>query len=427
MEIIIPFGMFFILMFATVSIPVTFLVISIVAYVFMTDIPLVSMAQTMAYNLRSYVLTSILFFVFAGNVMVRGRLSTILINLANALIGSIPGGLAITGILACGLFGAISGSSTAAMAAIGVILVPAMIDFKYSKHFAVSLMTSSGILAMLIPPSIPVILYSVVTGASIGSLFLAGVLPGVITIIFFSAYVYIKSKKLGIKPTSEHQGRPKLLKAVGESVWGIVLVVIILGGIYSGILTVTESAAIGVIWAIFVELVIFKHVKIKDLPQIAVDSAVVTAVIMFVFGSAMVFSQFLTLEQIPNRLAELMISISDNKWIFIALTCLVLLLAGALLDGATVILIFAPLLLPIYKLFGFDDTHFGMIFMMLVYIGNLTPPVGFSLFAAVGIFRIKLLDVAKGSIPFMIMLMAVLVLVILLPFLSTWLPRLVMR
>lgn len=426
MEVLLAFAMFFILIFLTVPIPITFITVAFITYILWGDIPLVTIAQQMSFSLRSYALAAIPFFVFAGNLMVRGRLATTLINLANVFVGSIPGGLAITGIVACGLFGAISGSSTAALAAIGTIMVPALIEQKYDKNFSVALMTNAAILAMIIPPSIPAILYCVATGVSVGRLFLSGVLPGILIIAFFSFYLYRKSKKIGIKGTNERLNLKKMLKALEESIWVIGLGVIIFGGIYGGICTVTEAAAMGALWAILVELLIFKHVKIRDLAGIAVESAVVTAVVLFILGSAMVFSQFLTLYQAPNRAAELILSISKEKWVFLVLTNILLLIVGCLIESASAIMILAPLFLPIYKQYGMNDLHFGMIFLLNLYIGYLTPPVGYSLFAAVSIFKVNLLELSRNSIPYMIMMGIVLILVIIFPFLSTWIPSLIM-
>jgi C4-dicarboxylate transporter DctM subunit len=427
MEGILTFLLFFILIFLTLPIPITFITAAIIAFTLWGgDIPLITIAQQMAFSLRNYAFAAILFFVFAGNLMVKGRLSTIVINLANVFLRTIPGGLAITSVAACGLFGAISGSSTAALAAIGTIMVPALNDQKYNDNFSVALLASAGILAMVIPPSIPVIIYCVATGVSVGGLFLSGVLPGIIIMLFFGIYLSRDAKKKGLIGEYKRPSIKEMLIAIKESFWVLSLIVIIFGGIYSGICSVTESAAAGATWALIVELVIFRHIKVKDVPKIAIESAVVTSVVLLILCTAMVFSQYLTLEQLPNKAASFIQSISKDKWVFLVLTNILLLIVGCLIDSASAIMILAPLFLPMYKLYGMDDLHFGMIFLLNLYVGYITPPVGYSLFAAVGIFRVRLLDVARFAIPFAIMMLIVLILVIIFPFLSTWVPSLIM-
>jgi C4-dicarboxylate transporter DctM subunit len=418
------FAIFFGLMALSVPIPITMITAALVAYVFIAHIPAIAVAQGFAFAVRSYAMAAILFFVFAGSVMMRGKLATTITNLANALVGFIPGGLALSGVVACGIFGAISGSSTAALAAIGTIMVPALIANKWPANFSIGLMTSAGILAMIIPPSIPVILYCVPTNISVGALFLSGVLPGIIIIIIYSIYLYFKAKDLGIE-TTEVPTLKGIFKAIRESIWALGLVIVIFGGIYSGIFTVTESAGIGALYAILVELFIFRNVKLRDIPMIAVESAATTGVILFIMGSASVFSQYLTLQLVPMKIATWILSISQSKWVFLLLTNIFLLIVGMLVDSVSAILILAPLFLPIYKLYGMNDLQFGMMFLLNLYIGYMTPPVGYSLFAAVAIFRVPLVEVAKNSFQYVLMMLIALILVILFPDLSTWIPKLV--
>lgn len=425
MELVV-FAMFFGLLLLSVPVAITMLTTALVAYVFIADIPAVAVVQGMIFSVRSYALAAILFFVFAGNVMMRGDMARRIISLAESFVGFIRGGLSISAVLACELFGTISGSSTAALAAIGTMMVPAMEASGYPRNFAIGLLTSCGILAMVIPPSIPVILYCVPTNVSVGALFLAGVLPGILVFAVYSIYLVFVSKRMGIATRSIPSSK-QMLKSMAESAWGLGLVILIFGGIYSGIFTVTESAGVAAFYAVVVEVLILRNVKPGEIFKVAIDSAVTTGVILFILASASVFSQYLTLQQVPMKLASLIVSFSQSKLVFLLLTTIFLLVVGMLIDSVSAILILAPIFLPIYRLYGIDDLHFGMIFLFILYIGYITPPVGYSLFAAVAVFRVPLITVARNCFQYVLMMGVILVAVIAFPWLSTWLPDLVYR
>jgi C4-dicarboxylate transporter DctM subunit len=424
MEGILTFVILFICIF--ISIPVSFcmIAVAVLVYLLFADIPITVVAQNMYYNVNSYAYSAVLYFVFAGTIMARGRLSNILLDIADAFVGYLPGGMAIAAVVGCGLFGAISGSDLATLAAIGGIMVPALVNRGWPKSTAVGIVGSGALLGMIIPPSIPVIIYALYVNVSVGSMFLAGILPGVAIILTFSIYLFFKSNSI---PGEKFQ-KPdikKMARSLKNGVWGLGMPIIIFGGIYGGITTVTEAAAVAAAYALFVELVINRELKWRDIPSLAVESALSTAVILFLVAGASVLARYLTLEQIPQMFAEELFKLVDSKWSFLLMTNLLLLIVGCLLDLVSATLILMPILQPLYIEHGIHELHFGMIFLLNLYSGYLTPPVGINLFAAAGIFGLSLVNTARAYIPFFIMLLLVLFLVVLVPWISTFIPNLV--
>lgn len=408
------------------SLPVAFAILtaSILAYLAFGDVPLLVIAQNMYFNLKSYAYSSVVYFVFAGYVMSRGELSRRLLGVAEALVGWLPGGFPISVVVACGLFGSISGSDLATLASIGSIAVPALVARGWDKAFAVGLVGSSALLGILIPPSIPAIIYSLYVNVSVGGLFLAGVIPGLLVMVCFSLYIVYLSR---LKP-SEVLKRPSLKAIVGavrEGKWALLLPLIIFGGIYSGMVTVTEAAAVAAVYAVIVEMFIYREMKWHELFDIAVRSGIVSATILLLVGSASVLAGYLTFEQIPEQFAKAIFAYVDDKWMFLIVTNLFLLVVGCLLDLVSATMILMPILRPLYQAHGIDDLHFGMIFLLNMYCGFLTPPVGINLFAATSMFGMDLVQVAKAYVPFFLLLILVLIIVVVVPGVSTWLPTVV--
>jgi C4-dicarboxylate transporter DctM subunit len=397
----------------------------ILAFLFFADIPLSVVIQSIFYNVKPYAYSAVLYFVFAGTVMARGALAKKLLDIADAFVGFFPGGIAIAAVVGCGLFGTISGSDLATMTAIGGIVVPALIARGWPQYFAAGLVGASALLGMIIPPSIPGLIYGLFVGISVGAIFLAGILPGIIIIILFSIYLYFKSKKMW--PEQKIQ-RPNLLKmavSLKNGIWALGMPIIIFGGIYGGIFTVTEAAAAAAAYSLFVELFIHRGLKIRDIPAVSVESALMTAVVLFLLAGASVLGRYLTLEQIPQMFAEKIFQAVTNKWSFLLITNIFLLILGCLVDIVTAIVIVMPILVPLYQKFGINEYHFGMIFLVNMYIGYLTPPVGINLYAASSLFKVPLVEITKAYIPFFFLLLIALILVIIFPQLSTWIPNLV--
>ncbi len=412
--------------FLTMPIAFAILALTIGMYLVAGDVPLVIVAQNMYFNLKSYAFSSVLYFVFAGYVMCRGELSRRLLNVADAIFGWLPGGFAISGVVACALFGSITGSDLATLAAMGGIIVPALVQRGWSKEFAVGLAGSSALLGMIIPPSIPVIIYALFVDVSVGGLFLSGVLPGLLIVVSFSIYIAIKARGI---PGAEARlpSARSIVRSLREGVWALGLPVLIFGGIYSGVFTVTEAAAVAALYAVFVEMLIYRDLKLHELPGLFTKTAVVTATLLLLVGAASVLAGYLTLEQIPQAVAERVFAVVEGKSEFLLATNLFLLVIGCLLDLVSATMILMPILQPLYVTYGIDELHFGMVFLLNLYLGFLTPPVGINLFAAASLFGMDVMRVARAYIPFFLILLLVLALVVIFPALSTWLPNLLLK
>jgi len=419
------FVILLILIFTSIPIAFSMIAAGILAFLFFADIPLSVVIQSIFYNLKPYAYSAVLYFVFAGTVMARGALAKKLLDIADAFVGFFPGGIAIAAVVGCGLFGTISGSDLATMTAIGGIVVPALIARGWPPYFAAGLVGASALLGMIIPPSIPGLIYGLFVGISVGAIFLAGILPGIIIILLFSIYVYFKSKKMWPEQKIQKPNFLKMALSLKNGIWALGMPVIIFGGIYGGVFTVTEAAAAAAGYSLFVELFIHRGLKLTDIPVVAVESALMTAVVLFLLAGASVLGRYLTLEQIPQMFAEKIFQVVTNKWSFLIVTNIFLIILGCLVDIVTAIVIVMPILVPLYQKFGINEYHFGMIFLINMYIGYLTPPVGINLYAASSIFKIPLVDIGKAYIPFFFLLLIALILVIVFPALSTWIPNLV--
>lgn len=409
------------------SIPVAFAILgtATIAFIAFADIPLMVIAQNMVFNLKSYAYSSVIYFVFAGLVMCRGELSRRLLAVAESLVGWLPGGLAVSTVVACGLFGSITGSDLATLAAIGTIVVPALVAKGWSKEFAVGLAGASALLGVIIPPSIPVIIYALFVNVSVGGLFLSGVIPGLLIIALFCLYAVWRSREVPSEALRRPSGRA-ILDAMLAGKWALGLPALIFGGIYSGVFTVTESAAVAALYAVVVEMLIYREMRWSDIGDVAVKTAIVSATILLLVGAASVLASYLTFEEIPQTFAKLILPYMESKWAFLLATTLFLLVVGCLLDLVSATMILMPILQPLYKAHGIDDLHFGMIFLLNMYCGFLTPPVGINLFAAASMFGMDFMRVARAYVPFFLILLFVLALVVLFPWISTALPEAVL-
>ena len=364
-------------------------------------------AQNMVTGCDSFPTMAIPFFIFAGELMGGGGISKRLLNLANVFFGRIQGGLAIVTVVVCMFFAAISGSGPATVAAVGGMVIPTMLEKGYDKKFVLALIAAAGSIGVIIPPSIPMVIYAVTTNSSVSTLFLAGFVPGILIGLVLIAYSYFYAKKMGYKGDDEPFSVKRALRETKEGFWAILSPVIILGGIYGGIFTPTEAAAVSVIYSIIVGCVIYRELDLKKLIQCTKNACETTASILIVIGCAAGFSKVLTLGRIPTTVASAMMSLTDSKIVILLLINVLLLIVGCFMETLCAIMILAPILYPVVSAMGVDVTHFGIIMVVNLAIGFITPPLGVNLFVASRVGETTLDTVIKGIIPFLILMICV--------------------
>ncbi len=388
------------------------------------DIPIDAVMIQIASGVNKFSLLAIPFFVLAGAIMAEGGMSRRLVAFAGVLVGFIRGGLSLVNILASTFFGAISGSSMADTASIGSVLIPEMAKKGYPRAFATAVTVSGSVQAILIPPSHNAIIYSLAAGGSISiaALFVAGVLPGLLLGLTLAALCMIIAKKKNF-PRGERIPLRQALKICVDALWGLMTMVIILGGILTGVFTATESAAIAVIWAFFVTMFIYRDYKWRDLPKLMHRTVKTLTIVMILIGFAASFGYIMTLMQIPQQITEAFTSVSKQPWVILLMINVLLLILGTLMDMAPLILIMTPILLPVATSIGVDPVHFGMIMMVNLGMGLITPPVGGVLFVGAAIAKLPIEQVTKALFPFFGAMLLVLGLVTYVPFFSLWLPR----
>jgi tripartite ATP-independent transporter DctM subunit len=387
------------------------------------DIPLDAIMIAISSGVNKFSLLAIPFFVLAGAIMAEGGMSRRLVAFASVLVGFIQGGLSLVNILASTFFGAISGSSMADTASIGSVLIPEMEKKGYPRDFATAVTVSGSVQAILIPPSHNAVIYSLAAGGgvSIAALFLAGILPGLLLGGTLAVMCLFIAKKRNF-PKGERIPMRQAIKICVDALWGLMTMVIILGGILTGVFTATESAAIAVIWAFFVTMCIYRDYKWNELPKLVHRTVKTLAIVMILIGFAASFGYIMTLMQIPQQITGLFTSISDNKYAVLMMINVLLLVLGTLMDMAPLILIMTPILLPIVKSIGVDPVHFGMIMMVNLGMGLITPPVGGVLFVGAAVAKLPIEKVVKALYPFFGALLLVLMAVTYIPALSLWLP-----
>ena len=375
--------------------------------------------------LNNFSYNAVLFFIIMGAIMTRGASARRLINFANVLTGFFPGGLAISAVLACFLFGAISGSAIATLVAIGSIMVPAMVERKYSRDFSVGLLTSSAELGILVPPSIPMIILAITIDISVGRLFLAGYLPALVFTLSYSIYLFIHARKAGILREKFPPHR-EIWTKFKESLWALLLILIIAGGIYGGIFTANEAASVGTVYAILLELLIYRSMSFRQMGRTILDAAVTVGPLMFIVVGASYFGEFVTIEMIPQKVMSLVIQNISSPFTFLLMMNIFLLIVGCFIDMLSSIIIVAPVLMPIAAKFGIDPIHFGIIYVFNMGIGYITPPVGLDLYVSVAIFKIPLNKVVRACLPFFLILIVDLLIITYVPSFSLFLPNLFM-
>ena len=404
--------------------PVAFAVgLSAVAGALWIDLPLEALMIQITSGVNKFTLLAIPFFILAGAIMAEGGIARRLVNFAYVFVGFIRGGLSLVNIVASTFFGAISGSSVADTASIGSVMIPEMEKKGYPREYAAAVTASGSVQAILIPPSHNSVIYSLAAGGtvSIATLFIAGVLPGLLLGVSLMVMCLGFARKRGY-PKGERIPFKQALKILFDALWGLMTVVIILGGILSGIFTATESAAVACLWAFFVTMFIYRDYKWSELPKLMCRTVKTVTIVMILIGFAAAFGSVMTYMQLPMRITEFFTSLSDNKYVILMYLNIMLLVVGTLMDMAPLILILTPVLLPVTNSLGIDPVHFGMIMMVNLGIGLITPPVGSVLFVASAVSKQKIETVVKAMMPFYAMLLVVLAMVTYIPAISLWLP-----
>jgi C4-dicarboxylate transporter DctM subunit len=396
---------------------------AVISFMLFTDLPLLLLAQSLLRSLDKFALVVVLFFVLCGNIMTAGSIVEKLIKVANSIVSWLPGGLGMAGVIACGLFGAISGSTVATVVALGGFMIPALLDNGYEESYALGLMTTSPNLGVIIPPSIGMILYMMISNVSLEGLFLTGFVPGILIIIGFCIYTYLKFKNNSVlvrKPIPTFIGLMAVLK---EGFWSLMLIVIIFGGIFSGAFTANEAAVVACVYAFIVELFIHKSIKLSQVKEITVNSAVTSATLLIIVAGATCFGRYLALESIPEKITEVVLANIQSPAVFLMAMNALLLVIGMFMDIISATMILGPVFLPMLEPFGIDMMHFGLIMTVNLAIGYCTPPMGVSLYITGAISNRDIIYVSKAVIPFILIQIAVLFFITYFPDAVLWLPR----
>ncbi|MBI5237866.1 MAG: TRAP transporter large permease [Deltaproteobacteria bacterium] len=396
---------------------------AVLGFLLFTDLPLLLLAQTLFRSLDNFALVVVLFFILCGNIMTTGTIVEKLIKMANAVVSWLPGGLGMAGVIACALFGAISGSTVATVVALGGFMIPALLEKGYPKNYAVGLMTTSGNLGVIIPPSISMILYCMISNVSLEGLFLTGYVPGILITVLICLYTYFlfrKNTNLVRTPVSSFRELAAIFK---EGFWSLMLPVIIFVGIFSGMFTANEAAVVACVYALIVELFIHRSMDLNQVKKVVVSSAVTSATLLIIVAGASCFGRLLTLENIPGKITEAVLSTIQSPWVFLLAMNGLLLIVGMFMDIISATLILGPVFLPMLAAFHIDPLHFGLLMTVNLAIGYCTPPVGVSLYITGAMVNKDLVWVTKACLPFLIIQISVLLLMTYMPDTVLWLPR----
>lgn len=397
------FTLLIVLFLINIPVAVALGLASMIILMIQDNVPLMVVIQKMFNSTDSFTLMAVPFFILAGKLMETGGISKRLMNFASTMVGSFHGGLASISIVTCMFFAAISGSAAATTAAVGSILIPAMTKRGYDKSFATAVQAAGGTVGVMIPPSVPLILFGVIAGTSIGDLFIAGILPGVFVGFSLILVAYFISRKRGYGK-EEKSSFKEIAIAFKSAILALLMPVIILGGIYGGIFTPTEGSVVAVVYGLIVGLLIYKEIKWKDLPDIFISAAITSSVILFIISGASIFGFLLTREQIPQEISNTMLEITSNSIVLLLIINVILLIVGTFLETSAAIVILAPILVPIVSAAGIDLVHFGVIMVVNLAIGMVTPPIGINLFVASNIANIRLEHIVRAITPFIIIL-----------------------
>jgi C4-dicarboxylate transporter, DctM subunit len=437
MSVALIFGLLVALMLTGMPISIA-LGLSVLTFLFtMTQVPIESVGLKLFTGIENFEIMAVPFFILSGNFLTHGGVAKRMIAFATSMVGHWPGGLGLAGVMACALFAAVSGSSPATVVAIGSIILPAMVEQGFPKRFGAGVITTSGALGILIPPSIVMVMYSVATtgavvqgptgervsSASVGQMFIAGVVPGLILAFMLGVTTWYRAWRNGY-PRLPRATWGERLRALRSSIWGLLLIVLVLGGIYSGMFTPTEAAAVSAVYAFVVAVFVYRDMSLKDVPKVLLASANMSAMLLYIIANAVLFSFLMTSEQIPQAMANWITSAGVGWIMFLLLVNLLLLLAGNVMEPSSIVLIMAPILFPVAARLGIDPVHFGILIVVNMEVGMCHPPVGLNLYVASGITKMGITELTIAVWPWLLTMLVFLVLVTYVPALSLWLPRL---
>jgi len=421
------FASFAVFLLLSVPIAISLGAASLLGIALKTTVPTFIVAQRMVGGINKFPILALVFFILAGNVMTEGGVSRKLVRFANAFVGKVAGGLAMVSTLAAMFFGAISGSSAATTAAIGSIMIPYMKEAGYKQEFSAAVIACSGLLGLLIPPSGTMILYAIIADVSILQLFIAGIVPGIIIGASLMSVEYAISRRRGYKAFVLEEEKEPRGKVFRDSLFALLSPVLILGGIYSGLFTPTEAAGVAVFYGLLVGGLIYRDLTFKSLYRACYSSALSSAVIMFLIAAASIFAWLLATQQIPQHLVTLVTSFSKDPRLILLLINITLLVAGTFLDNVAAITLLTPILHPLILSLGIDPVFFGVVMITNLAIGQVTPPVGMNLFVASNISKVPIEKIARQALPFLVVLIADLMLITYVPGLVTFLPDLLLK
>ncbi|MBL8437316.1 MAG: TRAP transporter large permease subunit [Zoogloeaceae bacterium] len=422
MSTLIIFGLLVILMLTGMPISIS-LGLTVLTFLFtMTEVPIESVALKLFTGIEKFEIMAIPFFILAGNFLTHGGVARRMINFASSMVGHWYGGLGLAGVVACALFAAVSGSSPATVVAIGSILLPAMVRAGFPNKFGAGVITTSGGLGILIPPSIVMVMYSVSTNTSVGALFMAGVVPGAVLALFLGFTTWYRAKKFDYprQPKASWGERGRTFK---DSIWGLLLIVIVMGGIYSGVFTPTEAAAMSAVYSFFVAVFVYKDLTLKDVPRVLLNSANMSAMLLYIITNAVLFSFLMTHENIPQEMADWMLGTGVGVIGFLLMANILLLIAGNFMEPSSIVLILAPILFPIAVKLGIHPVHFGIMMVVNMEVGLCHPPVGLNLYVASGITKMGITELTVAVWPWLLTMLVFLGLVTYWPALSLALPQ----
>jgi C4-dicarboxylate transporter, DctM subunit len=422
MNSLVIFGLLTVLMLTGMPISIS-LGLTVLTFLFtMTQVPLESVALKLFTGIEKFEIMAIPFFILAGNFLTHGGVAKRMINFASSMVGHWYGGLGLAGVVACALFAAVSGSSPATVVAIGSILLPAMVKAGFPNKFGAGVIATSGALGILIPPSIVMVMYSVATNTSVGALFMAGVIPGVALAAVLGGVTWYRAKKYDY-PRQPKASWGERWKSFRASAWGLLLIVVVMGGIYSGMFTPTEAAAMSAVYAFVCAIFIYKDLSLKDVPKVLLNSANMSAMLLYIITNAVLFSFIMTNESIPQALADWMLGNGLGVITFLLAVNVILLLAGNFMEPSAIVLIFAPILFPVAIALGIHPVHFGILMVVNMEVGLCHPPVGLNLYVASGITKMGITELTVAVWPWLLSMLCFLGVVTYWPGLSLWLPQ----
>jgi C4-dicarboxylate transporter, DctM subunit len=422
MSALLIFGLLFGLMLTGMPISIS-LGLTVLAFLFtMTQVPIESVGLKLFSGLDNFGIMAIPFFILAGSFLTRGGVARRMINFTTSLVGHWPGGLGLAGVTACALFAAICGSSVATVAAIGSIILPAMVQQGFPKRFGAGVITTSGALGILVPPSIILVLYGVSTNTSIGTLFMAGIVPGVILALMLASVTWFIAWRNDYPRLPRASWRHRL-HALHDGIWGLMLVVIVLGGIYSGIFTPTEAAAVAAVYSFVITVFVYRELKLNEVPKVLLNAANLSAMLLYIITNAVLFSFLMTHEQIPQAMAAWIVEQHFSVWVFLLVVNIILLLAGNVMDPSSILLIMAPILFPLAVNLGVNPIHLGILMVVNMEVGLCHPPVGLNLYVGSGIAKMGISEITIAVLPWLCAMLIFLVMITYIPEISLWLPK----